>query len=85
MKKDTATLALRVIDLVLAGGTLAATAHARAQASRTKIQTMIDEDRDPTPAEWDEILGEGDTLARSIEEAVRLKRLDPRWQAPEDN
>jgi len=84
VKKDTATLALRVIDLLIAGVTLIPQIKRRAQRARSKIQVMIDEGRDPTDAEWDEILGDGEALSEDIRKAVEAKRNDPRWQPPED-
>ena len=84
MGPATATLALRVIDLLIAGAVLLPQIKGRAQRARDRIQVMIDENRDPTQEEWDEILGESDSLSAEIRAAVEAKRQDPAWQPPED-
>jgi hypothetical protein len=72
--QNTAVLALRVIDLLIAGATMIPEIKRRAASARSRIQVMIDEDRDPTSEEWDEIFGESDSLTADIEVAVEAKR-----------
>ncbi len=46
---------LRLLDLVVAGLTIAPVVMARYRHHRALIENMIEEDRDPTEAEWDEL------------------------------
>ncbi len=46
---------LRLLDLVVAGLTIAPAVMARYRRHRALIENMIEEGRDPTQAEWDEL------------------------------
>lgn len=74
MNPATALLILRVLDMLVAGLELAPALKRRASGATARIKVMIEEDRDPTPEEWDELLVETDNLTDSIRAAVEAKR-----------
>jgi len=52
MDVATATLILRLVELVAFGLTHAPEVMLEVQALADEIRTMVDEDRNPTPEEW---------------------------------
>lgn len=69
MSPQTSLLILRLIDLIALGATLAPEITERYRDIAARVRVMVEEDRDPTQDEWDELEAETDDLFRQIQEA----------------
>lgn len=66
MRIDSALL-LGLIDLVVSGVKMLPAARRRYDKVRSRVQKFVDEGRDPTPAEWMELIEQ----SREISERIR--------------
>lgn len=76
MDPTVALLIIKVLDLIASGLELAPELAARKDRYLTMIRAMIEEDRGPTDAEWDELLAESDSITDQIRR-IRDARTPP--------
>ncbi len=81
MNPQTLLLVLRLIDLAATGLALVPEIRARYDQSSARLRAIIEEGREPTPAEFDELLAESDDLTRQLRDAVAAK--EGRLSGPE--
>lgn len=62
MNPLTLELVLKLVDLLVIAIKVAPNVYAQYQETRHKISLMIQEGRDPTPAEWEQLNAEIDKL-----------------------
>ena len=66
-------IVLRLIDLLATGLALIPEIRARYDESSAKLRTIIEEGREPTPAEFLELLAESESLTQKLRDAVAAK------------
>lgn len=73
MNPATALLILRMVDLLAAGLQFTGESRARYDRLSAKVKTMIEEGRDPTEQEFDELFAESDALTERLRAARAAK------------
>lgn len=66
---------IRAVDVAATAIPAGTDAHEKLKAHRAKLQSFIDEGRDPTPAEFQELQAETDSLTDRLRAAD--ERLNP--------
>ncbi len=75
---ETILLLIKLIDLVATGLALIPEVRARYEEGSAKLRAILEEGREPTPAEFAELLAETDQLTQAIRDAVAAKEADGR-------
>ena len=78
MGPETILLIIKLIDLVATGLALIPEIRERYEKGSAKLRAILEEGREPTPAEFAELLAETDELTQAIRDAVAAKEADGR-------
>ncbi len=73
MSPATILMLIKLLDLVVAGIALIPEIRARYEKNSAKLRAMIEEGREPTAEEFNELLAESDQLTQAMRDAVAAK------------